>query len=117
MTTVAGKNAREKHAPAKEATEQDAPEKGATEQADGAPHQARRTQVSSGNPHITVAFPFSRIDIREPSEVLRDLAALVEQLAEQVALIAGQVASDQADASDRLAAQAALLARRLRDTP
>lgn len=103
MTTVANKNAREQH--------------GRSDKADGAPHPARPAEVNSGNPRITVAFPFSKIDIREPSEALRDLAALVEQLTEQVALIAGQVAPDQADASDRLAAQAAILARRLSDAP
>jgi hypothetical protein len=73
----------------------------------------RRAAVSSGNPRITVAFPLSRIDIREPSDALRDLAALVEQLAEQSAALISQLAPDRADEADRLAAQAALLARQI----
>jgi hypothetical protein len=72
-----------------------------------------RPMVSTGNPRVTVAFPFSRIDVREPSEALRDLAALVDKLAEQTAAIASQAAPDQAEAADRLAAEAALLAHRL----
>jgi hypothetical protein len=115
--TTPQKDAPQKDAPQQDAPQQDASQTDAQEQADGLQHKARRAEVNSGNPRITVAFPFSRIDIREPSEPLRDLAALVEQLAEQVAAIAGQVAPDQADASERLAAQAALLARRLRDAP
>jgi outer membrane murein-binding lipoprotein Lpp len=73
----------------------------------------RRAAVSSGNPRITVAFPFSRIDIKEPSEAVRELAALVEQLAEQAVTFARQAAPDHADEADRLAAQATLLAHRL----
>jgi hypothetical protein len=73
----------------------------------------RRPPVNSGNPRITVAFPLSRIDIREPSEALCDLAAMVEQLAGQVAALTREVAPDQGETSDRLAAQAALLARRV----
>jgi len=69
--------------------------------------------VSTGNPRVTVAFPFSRIDIREPSETLRDIAALVAKLAEQSAEIAAQAAPDLAEKADHLAAQATLLAQRL----
>ena len=69
--------------------------------------------VNTGNPRVTVAFPFSKIDINEPSEALRDLAALVTRLAEQAAEIAGQAAPDLAPAADRLAAETALLALRL----
>jgi hypothetical protein len=76
-----------------------------------------RAAVSSGNPRITVAFPLSRIDIREPSDSLRELAALTEQLAEQAAALVTLVAPDRADEADRLAAQAALLARRLGAAP
>ena len=75
--------------------------------------QQRRPAVNSGNPRITVAFPLSRIDIHEPTEALRDLAAMVAELAEQVATLAREVAPDEGDASDRLAAEAALLARRI----
>jgi hypothetical protein len=73
----------------------------------------RRRAVNSGNPRITVAFPLSRIDIHEPSEELRDLAAMVEELAEEVATLAREVAPGQVEATDRLAAQAALIARRV----
>jgi hypothetical protein len=75
--------------------------------------KAERPVVSTGNPRVTVAFPFSKIDINEPSEALRDLAALVARLAEQTAEIAGQAAPDLAPAADRLAAETALLAHRL----
>jgi hypothetical protein len=75
--------------------------------------KAEHPMVSSGNPRVTVAFPFSKIDINEPSGALRDIAALVAQLAEQAAKIAGQAAPDLAPAADHLAAQATLLAHRL----
>jgi hypothetical protein len=75
--------------------------------------QRKRAAVSSGNPRITVAFPFSRIDIKEPSEPLRELAALVEQLAEQAVMFASHAAPDHVEEADRLAAQAAALAHRL----
>ena len=73
----------------------------------------RRPAVNSGNPRITIAFPLSRIDIHEPSEELRDLAAMVEELAEEVARLAREVAPGQVEATDRLAAQGALIARRV----
>ena len=72
-----------------------------------------RPVVSTGNPRVTVAFPFSKIDINEPSAELRDLSALVAHLAEQTAQIVSQVAPDQAEAADSVAAQAALLSQRL----
>lgn len=72
-----------------------------------------RAAVSSGNPRINVAFPFAKIDIREPSQELRELAGLVEELAEQVVLLTKQTAPDRADDADQLAAQAVALARRV----
>jgi hypothetical protein len=78
---------------------------------DGQP--PRRPAVSSGNPRITVAFPFSKIEIREPQDTVRDLAVLLARLADQVAVLASQAAPDQAESADETAAQAALLARRL----
>ena len=72
-----------------------------------------RAAVSTGNPRINVAFPFGRIAVQEPSEVLRDLAGVVEQLAEQIVSLTRQVDAGQAKAADRLAAQATVLARRL----
>jgi len=75
--------------------------------------EAHHPMVSTGNPRVTVAFPFSKIDINEPSEALRELAALVARLAEQAAAIAGQAAPDHGEAAGHLAAEAALLAHRL----
>ncbi len=79
----------------------------------GMPHPARRPLLSTGNPRVTVAFPFSHVEIHEPPDAIRDLAAMVWQLAEQVAVLASQTAPDQAEAADSVAAEAALLARRL----
>ncbi len=78
-----------------------------------APHAPRRPVVSTGNPRVTVAFPFSKIEIIEPSDQVRDLAAIVLALADQVAALVGQTAPSQLDAADQVAAQAALLAERL----
>jgi hypothetical protein len=36
-----------------------------------AAHQAHLPAVSTGNPRVTVASPFSKIEIREPAEALR----------------------------------------------
>ena len=77
------------------------------------PHSARRPVVSTGNPRVTVAFPFSKVEIHDPPEAVRDLAAMVSRLAEQVAALASQTAPGQAQAADSLAAEAALLAHRL----
>ena len=41
---------------------------------EGPGRRRRRAAVSSGNPRINVAFPFARIAVQEPSEVLCDLA-------------------------------------------
>ncbi|HYB14375.1 MAG TPA: hypothetical protein VEF71_02760 [Streptosporangiaceae bacterium] len=79
----------------------------------GMPRPARRPVVSTGNPRVTVAFPFSKVEIREPPDAVRDLAAMVWRLAEQVAALAGQAAPGQAEAADSVAAEAALLAHRL----
>jgi hypothetical protein len=79
----------------------------------GMPRPARRPVVSTGNPRVTVAFPFSKVEIREPPDAVRDLAAMVWRLAEQVAALVGQAAPGQAQAADSVAAEAALLAHRL----
>jgi hypothetical protein len=71
--------------------------------------QPRATRVSSGNPRITVSFPFSKIDIHEPTATLAEVAALVARLAEQVAALSRTVAADDADAADQVAEQAKLL--------
>jgi len=79
----------------------------------GMSHPARRPVVSTGNPRVTVAFPFSKVEIRDPPQAVRDLAAMVWRLAEQVAALASQAAPGQAEAADGVAAEAALLAHRL----
>jgi hypothetical protein len=79
----------------------------------GMPHPARRPVVSTGNPRVTVAFSSSKVEIRDPLEADRDLAAMVWRLAEQVAALASQTAPGQAEAADSVAAEAALLAHRL----
>jgi hypothetical protein len=56
----------------------------------GMPRPARRPVVSTGNPRVTVAFPFSKVEIRDPPEAVRDLAAMVWRLAEQVAELAAR---------------------------
>lgn len=76
-----------------------------------APH---RPVVSTGNPRVTVAFPFSKIELREPSDQVRDLAAIVLALADQVAALASQAAPSQVEAAEQVAAEASLLAERVR---
>jgi hypothetical protein len=56
----------------------------------GMPRSARRPVVSTGNPRVTVAFPFSKVEIRDPPDAVRDLAAMVWRLAEQVAELAAR---------------------------
>ena len=73
----------------------------------------RPAAVSTGNPRVTVAFPFSKIEINEPPQELRDLAVLVQEIARQAAALASQVTPDQAAAADQLAVRAALLAESL----
>ena len=59
-----------------------------------------------------IASRFAKIQVHEPADELADLATMVCELAEQVAALAREAAPGQADASDKLAAQAALLASR-----
>jgi len=73
----------------------------------------RPTPVQSGNPRITVSFPFSKIDIHEPSAAMSEVAGLVAQLADQAAELSHELAADGADAADQLAEEARLLAARL----
>jgi hypothetical protein len=82
-----------------------------------APYLGRRPVVSTGNPRLTVALPFSKVEIREHPDAVRDLAAMVSELGELVTTLAGQAAPDLAEASDRVAAEAVLLAHRLREGP
>jgi len=80
--------------------------------ADAAP-APRRPVVSTGNPRVTVAFPISKIDLREPGEDMINLAALVARTAAQLASLARQVGADPAEA-DLLAEDAEGLTGRLR---
>ncbi len=90
-----------------------------SEPAAGLPHARghdnahRPASVSSGNPRITVAFPFSKIEIAEPPAGLSELAVLVSQLAGQVATVVRAATPAAAHEADLLAAQAAALAQRL----
>ncbi len=82
--------------------------------ADGeAARRARRLVVSTGNPRVTVAFPFSKVEVREPVEEIGDLAVMVCKLAEKVAVLARETVPEQEAAADEVAGQAALLASRL----
>lgn len=74
--------------------------------------QPRPAAVYSGNPRITVGFPFSKIEVHEPVAALADLAGLLSRMAEQVAQVAHAV-SDDAEVADQLADEARLLALRL----
>ena len=81
--------------------------------ADGeAVRHARRLVVSEGSPRIMVAFPFSKLEVREPVEEIGDLAAMAWKLAERVAVLARETVPEQAAATDAVAARAALLASR-----
>jgi hypothetical protein len=77
-----------------------------------AKQRPRPTSVYSGNPRVTVAFPFARIEVHEPVTALADLAGLLSRLAEQVAQLTRAVTGDGEEA-DRLADEAKLLAMRL----
>lgn len=75
--------------------------------------EARPAQVGSGNPRVTVAFPFAKIQISEPAPAVTELAALVRRLADQLASLAAELSAEQADEAKELAAEAAGLAERL----
>jgi hypothetical protein len=76
---------------------------------------ARTTGVPSntGNPRVTVAFPFSHIEIRDREPAASDLAALVCSLAEHVAALSHDLAPERADEADALVARANQLAASL----
>ena len=73
----------------------------------------RPAPVGSGNPRITVAFPFAKIQLTEPARELGELAALVRGLADEIAGVAAAAAPEQAAAAAELAAEARALAARL----
>ena len=69
--------------------------------------------VNTGNPRITVAFPFSRISIGGDAAALAALADLVRRLAEAASELADQVGPDLAGAMHALAHEAAALSEDL----
>lgn len=81
--------------------------------ADGEAARGRRPVVSTGNPRVTVAFPFSKVEVGEPVDEIRDLAAMVWRLAEHVAVLARETVAEQAASAGAVAEQAGLLASRL----
>lgn len=72
--------------------------------------KTRPVPTNTGNPRITVAFPFSKIDIRDPEPSLAELIAVVRDLAECVAALSHELSSDTVDAADRLVDRTKLLA-------
>ena len=75
-----------------------------------APPPARRTvHTNTGNPRITVAFPFSRISIGQADPALPALADVVARLAEAMATLADRVSADDAEAIQALAEEALAL--------
>jgi hypothetical protein len=75
--------------------------------------KSKPSNVTTGNPRIAVAFPFSKIEIRDSEPVLSDLAGLIQRLAVQVAAMAHDVDEERADDADALVDEAAELAARL----
>jgi hypothetical protein len=69
--------------------------------------------VSSGNPRITVAFPFSTIRISQADPALLELAEVVRRLAEHTAVLARELDTDEAEALESLLADATTLVARL----
>lgn len=65
-----------------------------------------RNNTSASTTKVTVAFPFSRINVHEPSEALVELARILADLAEKVA-----AAGPGTDAEDTARAARALLVR------
>jgi hypothetical protein len=80
------------------------------------PEKATKTvPVSSntGNPRVTVAFPFSKIEIRDGEPALVDLAELVGRLAGLCAALTHDVAPGRAGDAEELAEEAGRLAASL----
>lgn len=65
--------------------------------------------VNSGNPRITVAFPFSKIAITQTDPVLADVADLVRRLTEHLAVLARELDTDEAEAIEALVDEAEAL--------
>ena len=74
-----------------------------------------RTTVNTGNPRITVAFPFSTIQINQSDPGLLALAELVHQLAARTARMARDLDSDQAEALETLTGQVAAVLDQIAD--
>jgi len=86
-----------------------APGTGPSDQA-SAPLPVRRTvHTNTGNPRITVAFPFSRISIGQADPAVPALADVVARLAEAMATLADGVSADDAEAIQVIADEARAL--------
>ena len=68
---------------------------------------------NTGNPRVAVAFPFSKIEIRDPEPALADLATLVRDLTEYVATLPLELPTGQKDLVDRFVQRAKQLASSL----
>jgi hypothetical protein len=53
-----------------------------------------KSVVSAPSTRVTIAMPFSNVVTREPTEELRELAAIVGELAERVAKLAPSPETD-----------------------
>jgi hypothetical protein len=62
--------------------------------------------TNTGNPRITVAFPFSKIEIHDPEPEFAELISVVQALADQVAALAHRIAPAETKAADQLAHRA-----------
>lgn len=68
---------------------------------------------NTGSPRVTVAFPFSKIEIRDPEPALTDLAVLIRDMAVHLVVLSHEVDAKHADAADYLLERANELATSL----
>ena len=67
--------------------------------------------TNTGNSRVAVAFPFSKIEIRDPEPALTDLAVLIRDVAVHLATLSHTVDADDAHAADHLVERAKQLAK------
>ena len=53
-----------------------------------------KSMVSAPSSKVTIAFPFSAINMQEPSDTLRELAAIVVELTERLAKLDPSIETD-----------------------
>jgi hypothetical protein len=53
-----------------------------------------KSMVSAPSSRVTIAFPFSNIKTTEPSDALRELAAILVELADQIAKLSPSTETD-----------------------